>query len=113
MPTEELFGAYHFLLEGAGSAPAESFDFKTKGGEAETAMLLPAVQMAREAARRTEVEEPADEFQIADAPPEPVIIGFLLPAVQQAKGRDHKEWIDVLTVDQGVNRSDGGDDFMF
>ena len=112
MPTEELFGAYHFLLEVAGSEPADSFDFKAEGGETGVAMLLPAVQSAREAARRTDAKEPADEFQIEEAPPEPIVIGLLLPAVQKAE-KDHGGWIDVLTVDQGINRSDGGDDFIF
>ena len=130
MPTEELFGAYNFLLENHDGKSADGFDFKAEGGETEVAMLLPAVQAAREAARRTDVEEQMDDFQIADAPPEPVIIGLLLPAVQKstidpsetlqyggwaedhAAGGDHKEWIDILSLDQGINRSNGGDDFV-
>ncbi len=111
MPTEELFGAYHFLLEVAGNEPTDSFDFKAKSGETEAAMLLPAVQTVREAARRSDAEEPADDFQIIEVLPEP-IEGLLLPAVQAAKG-GHDDWIDILTLDHGINRSDGGDDFMF
>ena len=68
--------------------------------------------MAREAARSSEVDEPAKGFEIDDAPPEPIVIGLLLPAVQKAED-GHGGWIDILSVDQGVNRSDAGDDFMF
>ena len=54
MPTEELFGAYHFLLEVDDSAAKDSFDFTTKGGTQQVGLLLPAVQAAREAAPATD-----------------------------------------------------------
>lgn len=45
MPTEELFGAYHFLLEVAGAPPRDSFDFTAEGEAQQTAIITPAVQL--------------------------------------------------------------------
>lgn len=45
MPTEELFGAYHFLLEVAGAPPKDSFEFTAEGEAQQTAIITPAVQL--------------------------------------------------------------------
>ncbi|MEL7465861.1 MAG: hypothetical protein AAFN79_17455 [Pseudomonadota bacterium] len=103
----------------SGSADAaDSFDF-TNGGETEqTALLLPAVQAAKEAARPTSREEGSeDSFDFA-APSggEGETAGLLLPAVQLAheKGRpdtaaDHDDWIPILDISEGTHKPSSSD----
>ena len=44
MPTEELYGAYHFLLEVAGNPAETSFEFKAPTAPQTASLHLPAVQ---------------------------------------------------------------------
>lgn len=48
MPTEELYGAYNFLLEIAGAKPTDSFDFTADSRAEQTALLVPAIQLPRD-----------------------------------------------------------------
>lgn len=110
MPTEELFGAYHFHSADSEKKPADSFDFKAPDdGETQIALLLPAVQKVETA------PEPVDDF--AAGAQDDGTVGYTLVELLEIRGRsridDGGEWIDILSVSQGVNRSDGGDDFMF
>jgi len=92
MPTELLFGAYHFLHEGADAKQTDSFDFTADSRETEIAMLLPAVQTAPEAtAGRTHHDNwRENEAAVVD-----------------------KEWTDMLTNDPGVTLSGDAGDFVF
>lgn len=96
MPTEELFGAYHFLLEVAGAKPDDSFDFTAMTESEQTAMILPAVQRIPEevlvAATRGRRSDDGDAFYLDrgdDA---------------QAADSGHDKWIDVLSIDWGTSQ---------
>ena len=81
MPTEELFGANHFLLEAAGVTAKDSFDFTATVQPQKVGLLLPSVQMAREEGRGSDTDS------------------------------GHDKWIDVLSTDWGTAKpaaADGG-----
>ncbi len=111
MPTEQLFGGYHFQAKVSAKDSADSFDFKASTEKkAHIGLLLPAVQtvdMAR---------EPMDDFTgVAEAE---VMQGHTLVELLEVRGRSRVddgggEWTDILTSDDGVSLSDGGADGLF
>ncbi len=98
MPTEELFGAYHFLLEVAGAKPDDSFDFTAMTQSEQTAMILPAVQRIPEEVLvgATNEKEGADGAAHLDTWDD-----------NQAADSDHDKWIDVLSTDWGTSQPSG------
>ncbi len=99
MPTEELFGAYHFLLEVAGAKPDDSFDFTAMTDSEQTAMILPAVQRLP-----TQVLIEATSGRRSDDDG-----ASYLDARDDAQAADsgHDKWIDVLSIDWGTSQPAG------
>lgn len=83
MPTEQLFGAYHFQIHAVGDGPADSFDFRGDGMAEKTGLLLPAVQSVS----TTDLNE-ATGGRRDDS----------------ANDAGDDEWIDVLSTDWGMPR---------
>ncbi len=91
MPTEELFGAYHFMLEADGKSADDSFDFKAADEPEQVALLLPAVQSAREAARSSSSE--GSTFDTDGR------VIFMTDSIEAGDDEvDYGDWINVLTV---------------
>lgn len=99
MPTEELFGAYNFLLEVAGDAPKDSFDFTAAPETRDAAMILPAVQRIP-----TEVLEEATSGKGDHDGGVSHLDGR---GDNQAADSGHDEWIDVLSIDWGAGQPSG------
>ncbi|MEO1612411.1 MAG: hypothetical protein AAFU55_08680 [Pseudomonadota bacterium] len=82
----------------SGSADAaDSFDFTAEGEAQEVGLLLPAVQAAKEAARR-QTEEASDDsfdFKMADSG----------GASEGGPG----EWIPILDISEGTHKPSSGD----
>ncbi len=99
MPTEELFGAYHFLLEVAGAKPDDSFDFTAMTESEQTAMILPAVQRLP-----TKVLIEATSGRRSDDDGASYLDGW---DEAQAADSGHDKWIDVLSIDWGSSQLAG------
>lgn len=90
----------------------DSFDFTAKedADPVLIGLLLPAVQKAESA------DAPIDDFN--DQGGDDGQTGFTLVELLEIRGSrtqddGHDDWIDILSMDQGINRSVGETDGMF
>ncbi len=97
--------------------PKDSFDFTTAPEDGESALLLPAVQQVREAARRSDTDDgvkmgdgavifTTDTVEAGEAAYEYKLDGVMITnhGVHGAADSGHNEWIDVLSIDYGIHK---------
>lgn len=98
-------------------AAADSFDFAAAPEDGESAMLLPAVQTVREAARRSDADDgvkmgdgavifTTDIVEPGETAYEYKLDGVMISSydVNGSGDEGHDQWIDILSTDWGAHK---------